>query len=636
MVVTPHLSPAVIATALSIAVSSAVSAAAAQDLSRLDSVIPAMMQRRDVPGVALVVVRGDKVIALEGYGISRIRDSARVDPERSIFRLASVSKLFVATAAMQQRERGLLDFNADVNRYLEWQVAPTWPEPITVERLLTHTAGFDERMIGYGAPSADSVGPLGEHVRSNLPNRGWRPGTVLGYSNYGFSLAAHVVERTAGQPFDAYARGQIFVPLGMRRTHYIAVPDSLRPDLAEGHFCGDGRCRVAPVVYSRPFAAGFAYSTARDMGQFLIAMLGGHGATTSGRALRQASVDTMQMQHWTASAAVSGISYAFFNQQHRGHRLLAHAGNVPGFNNLLVLAPESGVGFYFVANGGRSAFGAELRDSLLAMLLPARADTRPAAITLDERRLKELAGHYQLTRSAHRTIEKFPALFSTAATVVASGGKLALLGAEYEPIDSSTFRLVNGDAIMAFRQDSATGKRMLLVPINAYGAELPGTAEQLAWHDGAWFMNEYVSYLVMLPLIVAFIAWPLAAGIAAWRRRRRGEPAARQPQSIWLLAGMTTFALLWTWYGFGFVARSVRQLSSGEGLVLGVSPQMRAMSMLAWLLAALAFAMVAGAIVAWRRGWWDVPRRGLISLYAVLSLLVVSFLVRWNYLPPVF
>lgn len=175
---------------------------------------------------------------------------------------------------------------------------------------------------------------------------------------------------------------------------------------------------------------------------------------------------------------------------------------------------------------------------------------------------------------------------------------------------------------------------MLLVPINVFGAELPGTAERLAWHDGAWFMNEYVSYLVMLPLVIAFIAWPIAAGVAAWRRR--AGKAAATSGSRWVLAVAATFALVWVLYGFGFVARSVRQLSSGEGLVLGVTTQMRAVSLLAWVLAALAVAIVVGAIAAWRRGWWDIPRRGLISIYAVVALLVVAFLVRWNYLPPVF
>ncbi len=112
-------------------------------LSRIDSLVPALMRRYDVPGLALAVVRGDSVLLLRGYGIARVTDSARVDPSRTIFRTASVAKLFVATAVMQQIEAGKLQPNVDVNRYLGFRIPATWPDPITLEQLLRHTAGFD-------------------------------------------------------------------------------------------------------------------------------------------------------------------------------------------------------------------------------------------------------------------------------------------------------------------------------------------------------------------------------------------------------------------------------------------------------------------------------------------------------------
>ena len=77
-----------------------VGSAAGAQLPRLDSVVPALMKRYDVPGAALAVVRGDSVVFLRGFGLARVADGARVDPERTLFRLASVSKLFVGTAVM--------------------------------------------------------------------------------------------------------------------------------------------------------------------------------------------------------------------------------------------------------------------------------------------------------------------------------------------------------------------------------------------------------------------------------------------------------------------------------------------------------------------------------------------------------
>ena len=609
----------------------------AQDLRTLDSLVPALMRQHDVPGAALVVVRGRTIIALRGYGYARLSDSARVVPERTIFRVASIAKLFVAASVMQQRERGRVDMGADVNRYLGWRVPERYGAPVTLERLLTHTAGFDERVIGYVAPSLDSIGDLGAHLAANLPRRGWAPGTVVGYSNYGFALAAHVVERVSSKDFGAYARAELFVPLGMTRTWYRAAPESLRADLASGHLCGDSGCRVAPTVYSRPYPAGLAYSTAADMGEFLIAMLGGRGASSRGRALEPASVDEIQRQHFSLSAAVPGISYAFFNQRARNRTLLTHAGNVPGFNNLLVLVPSDTIGFYFVANGGRMSFGAALRDSLLQLLLrPLPAAGQPAVVRTDAGALARFAGSYQHARYAHATIERFPTLFSTAATVSVAGDQLLFNSRAFEPIDSMTFRAVDGDATLAFMRPP-NGDLLLAAPMSVFGAELPATFERRAWHDRAYFMNEYVSYLIMTPLLVMFVAWPAAAGIAAWRRRRRGETAP--PYEQWsnrTLDAAMFFALLWPIYGFGFVARSVRMLEGASGLVYGVSPGMRAFSLVSWLLAALAIAILAGAVASWRRGWWDVARRSLISIVALAAVLAVAFLVRWNYLPAVF
>jgi CubicO group peptidase (beta-lactamase class C family) len=416
-------------------------------LARLDSVIPALMRTHDVPGMAIAVVRGDSLLFLRGFGVARVSDSARVDPRRTLFRVASVAKLFVATAAMQQLEAERLRPNEDVNQYLDWRVPERWGRPVTLEHLLTHTAGFDERMIGYAAPAVDSIGDLGAHLASNLPYRGWPPGDVIGYSNYGFALAAHLVERASGMPFDRYAREKIFLPLGMTRTSYLRVPDSLHADVAVGHRCRE-HCEPAPVVHSRPYPVGLAYSTAADMARFVSAQLG-----AAPRILGVKSLLEMQRTHFTADSSVPGISYGWFNQIHRGHRTLAHGGNVPGLNNLLMIVPRGNVGFYFVTNGGRTLFGTHLRDTLLAMLLPDTIATpRPPRFALDEAYVRSLAGAFQMTRYAHRTIEAFPSLFATSVPVRAQGDRLVLPypdGAlEFEAVDSLHFREVNGDRAM--------------------------------------------------------------------------------------------------------------------------------------------------------------------------------------------
>jgi CubicO group peptidase (beta-lactamase class C family) len=613
----------------------------------LDTVVPSLMKRYDVPGAALAIVRGNRVIALRGFGIARASDGAAVDSARTMFRLGSLGKLFIATAVMQQLFPFYAELDEDVNSFLEFRIPKTWPEPVTLQRLLTHSAGFDERVIGYAAPSRDSVVALGPYLRANVPHRGWPPGEVIGYSNYGFALAAHVVERMSGLPFDRYARERIFTPLGMTRTFYVRVPNPFAGNLADGHECNGTSCTAVAEVYSRPYAVGLVYSTAADMAQFLIAQLN-KGASASGRALDSGAVTLMHEQHFTADSLLPGMSYGFVNQRHRGHRVLSHAGTVPGTSNLLFLVPDQKLGVYFVANGGRSAFGSALRDTLLAMLIPTAADTSAAraapamTVALSDEYLRTLAGPYQVTRYAHRTIERFPLLFSTSVELGLEGAQLMLpMGdtrVSFAAIDSLHFREVGGERLIAFRRDSSGAVTHLIAPIPVFGSELTGTLERRAWHERAQFMNELVSWLLLVPLILIFVAWPIAAFIAR-RRRLRTEPDAphkRRLRAQTALAVAILFIIFWAFFGFDFIGASRTMIENANGIVYGVPEEFRTLAFIPWVLAALAFLMVVSAIAAWPARWWDATRRTLYALATVCAVLTIVFLFRWNYLPPAF
>jgi hypothetical protein len=488
------------------------------------------------------------------------------------------------------------------------------------------------------------VGPLGPYLRSNIPHRGWRPGEVIGYSSYGFALAAHVVERMSGMPFDRYARERIFTPLGMTRTFYLRVPNPFALNVADGHVCDGSSCTKAPEVFPRAWPVRLAYSTAADMAQFLIAQLN-DGASQNGRALDSGSVTLMQEQHYTADSLLSGMSYGFFNQRHRGHRVLSQGGREAGTSNLLLLVPDEKLGIYLVANGGRPAFGAALRDTLLAMLLPegAAAPVAPAAtVSLSDDYVKALAGPYQATRYPHRTIERFPLLFSTSVEVGVDQQRLTLpLGdtsVAFAPIDSIHFREVGGERLIAFRRDSSGHVTHLIAPVSLFGSEFTRTMEPRSWHEGARFMNRYVSFLLIAPLFLVFVVWPIAT-ILARRRRRRRDPDAphkRRLRAQMALGVAILFTIFWAFFGFDFVSASREMIQQGNGIVYGVPPEFRTLAFMPWVVTTLAFVMVLSALAAWLARWWDPVRRALYTLVTVCAVLTVLFLLKWNYLPPVF
>jgi CubicO group peptidase (beta-lactamase class C family) len=121
------------------------------------------MSRLHIPGAVILIVRDGAIFFIKGYGFADLENRTPVIPEKTLFNVSSTSKSFTATAVMQQVERGRLDLNTDVNTYLKsFQLPATFPEPVTLAHLLTHTAGFDERGIGTSA----SISVAGQRARS--------------------------------------------------------------------------------------------------------------------------------------------------------------------------------------------------------------------------------------------------------------------------------------------------------------------------------------------------------------------------------------------------------------------------------------------------------------------------------------
>src|SRR5579863_3775796 len=170
----------------------------------LDGFMPYALRSADIAGAVVVVVKDDKVLVEKGYGYADVASRRPFDPDTSLVRPASISKLFTWTAVMQLVEAGKLDLDADVNRYLDFRIPPKDGKPVTLRELMTHTAGFEEMGKVLYAPDAAHLTPLAELVRTRLPKRIFPPGEVVAYSNYGAGLAGYIVQRVSGEPYESY------------------------------------------------------------------------------------------------------------------------------------------------------------------------------------------------------------------------------------------------------------------------------------------------------------------------------------------------------------------------------------------------------------------------------------------------
>src|SRR6185503_2309782 len=236
----------------------------------VDSLIKAEMAKERIPGAAFVFVKDGRVITIRGYGFANVERFTPVVPESTIFRIGSISKVFTATAVVQLADRGLVDMNADVNKYLKKiHVPDAFGAPVTVEQLLDHTAGFDEIRPGTQAENAQSVVSLPEFLGPRLV-RVRAPGRTISYSTYGVTLAGEMIEEITGHSFEEHLRREIWSPLGMSRTN-ITIPAALQANVATGYELENGSLVPAAWEWYHTTPASSVNSTTADMGRFMIA-----------------------------------------------------------------------------------------------------------------------------------------------------------------------------------------------------------------------------------------------------------------------------------------------------------------------------------------------------------------------------
>jgi CubicO group peptidase (beta-lactamase class C family) len=324
----------------------------------LDELLGRQMEEHHVAGAAVSVVKDGKLFLARGYGYADVDRRIPVDAEQTLFRTGSVGKLFTWTALMQLAEQEKLDLDADVNTYLDFRIPDTYPQPITLKHLLTHTSGFEDRLLGSIASDYRELMPVREFLVSNMPARVHRPGDLAGYTNYNAVLAGYVVARVSGQPYDQYVQEHILDPLGMAHsTARSTLPPHLRPLASVGYEYKDGVFRAFPDYALQPagLPSGGHQATVTDMARFMIAHL--QGGRYSDRTIAEARIlkaSTVQQMHstlYTPDPRLLGTTYGLFDLRDNGQRALGHTGYSPPMHSLLLLLPDQNLGVFVVYNG---------------------------------------------------------------------------------------------------------------------------------------------------------------------------------------------------------------------------------------------------------------------------------------------
>ena len=327
---------------------------------------------------------------------------------------------------MQQVEQGKVDLNADVNKYIDFKIPPFEGKPITVLNLMTHTPGFEEQVKDLITLGEKTQVPFDTLLKRWTPKRIYAPGTTPAYSNYGASLAGYIVQRTSGEPFDAYLEHHIFGPLGMAHSTFRQpLPANLKPLMAEGYVSGKDKPYGYEFVNAAP--AGALAASGDDMGRFMIAHLQ-NGTYNGQQILQPATAQLMHSRANTPFPAGDGMAHGFYETNINGMRVIAHGGDTVAFHSDLHLFLDKNVGIFVSFNSaGKEGAAGPLRNAMFENFADRYFPEAPDAVQKADPNgakadAEKLAGVYSTTRGSRSNFLAIVDLIGQAKVGVDSDG----------------------------------------------------------------------------------------------------------------------------------------------------------------------------------------------------------------------
>ncbi|WP_116809718.1 serine hydrolase domain-containing protein [Steroidobacter cummioxidans] len=484
----------------------------------LDGYLPYALQTGDIAGAVVVVVKDGQVLVQKGYGYADVKSRKPVDPELTLFRPGSISKLFTWTAVMQQVEQGKLDLDADVNNYLDFKIPPRDGQPVTLRNIMTHTAGFEEQVKGLmGEEGGASVLSFDERLKNWVPERIFAPGTTPAYSNYATALAGYIVQRVSGVHFDDYIDQNIFAPLGMQHSTFRQpLPEALKPLMSSGYaLASSGEAKPYEIVGVSP--AGSLAASGADMAKFMIAHLQ-NGAFGTTRILQEDTAKQMHSTALTILPRVHRMLLGFYEQNYNGHRALGHGGDTNWFHSDLHLFIDDGVGMYVSLNsGGKGPAAHQIRSTLFDQFADRYLPGQTLDGKVDEKTAAEHAGMMAgVYESSRRMDSSFFSLLGLAGPIkvipnpdhtisVSMAQNLAGVPIKWREIEPFVYRDVEGKYLL-----SAQVKDGQVVRFSFDGVSPFMMFERTpASRSPGWLLPMAIVGLVSL--LLTALAWPVSA-----------------------------------------------------------------------------------------------------------------------------
>ena len=597
-----------------------------------DGIIPLQLERSDIAGATVLVIKDGQTLLKKGYGYSDFKNKKPVDPDATIFRLASISKLFTWTAVMQLAEQGMLNIDADINQYLDFRIRPAFGKPITIRNLMTHTGGFEEEIRDILLTDPKMASALGDFLKHNQPHRIFPPGEISAYSNYGVGLGGYIVQRVSGEPFEQYVAEHIFQPLRMKHSSfYQPLQTELSSFPSDGYRANTEKPAVGFEIFN-PAPAGGISSTALDMGRFAQALLNG-GELDGHRILKKETLDAMWTRQFAASDQLPAICIGFYQTWRNGLHFIGHEGDLIAFHSMFQLEPKEKLAIFISYNsaGSASKTRPEILNRFTDRYYPFTAAPVFQKIPLEE--LKAIAGTYQPTRRSESNKLKLGGLISQSQSSVDKDGVLTIESAKDLRGHPRKFKAIGkdlwqaeGDQPRVFAIRDASGQVVRVASMFA-GSQF----ERVPWYENARLVNPIIGG-ALATLVLVIVATLVRLGRKLFfSNRAKFRP---QPGTVWLGAGPRIAAFSWA-----IVAIVAGVLfSSLESETTLPSHAVDKYFVLLNALTAMAifcsiFAIGSGVFI-WRRAGIRLITRVKFSFVAMACLFLTWFSIHWNIIGP--
>jgi CubicO group peptidase (beta-lactamase class C family) len=357
----------------------------AGNIRLLEVWIQSQMAYRGSPGMSVGVVYDQKLIWARGFGYADVEKKIPATPA-TLYRMASVTKTFTATALMQLRDAGKLSLDDPIAKHLPWfKIHSSFADApaVTVRHLLTHTSGLPrEAAYPYWT---DNQFPTIEQIKETLPNQEavLAPETQWKYSNLALALGGEIVAAVSGMPYDVYVRTHILEPLGMNSSTVLfstEIHDRLA--VAYGRRMPDGKREARPKTDCKGIApAGNLSSTVEDLARY-VAFQMSDGNVGGRLILKGSTLREMHRVHWLHPDWKHGWGIGFAITRQDDRTIVGHGGWLAGFRTEIAFCPEEKFGVIVLTNtddGKPELYVKQIFALLAPALKKAGAPTTPVA-----------------------------------------------------------------------------------------------------------------------------------------------------------------------------------------------------------------------------------------------------------------